>query len=346
MRGAAGALAAAVVLAVGLAGCGGTDGAVDGGAPATGAPVATSAPVGTTPPPGVRPSPGCATAPAELVPSPAPPATGAGASDDGGAPLVLTVDGVERRATVYRPASEPSTPVPLVLVFHGHGEGPAAFATLTDLPRRGTAAGFEVVMAEGLVRGADGKRGWQANGAGEDAAYVDALRDDLGRHSCLDLARVYLTGFSAGAAFTLAYTCRHQDDVAAMATVAVDFQLGCTQPTSLLAFHGTDDIAVPYQDGAQGLSLGGVKVRGTELNLGDWAALGHCSPDPEVRQIDTEVVHRVWQDCAPGTDVELYTILGGGHAWPGADPARAIGLTTQQISATDLALAFFADHHR
>ncbi len=40
----------------------------------------------------------------------------------------------------------------------------------------------------------------------------------------------------------------------------------------------------------------------------------------------------------------LYRIEGGGHSWPGAAPDRGAGLTTQQISATDLILAFFADH--
>jgi poly(3-hydroxybutyrate) depolymerase len=34
--------------------------------------------------------------------------------------------------------------------------------------------------------------------------------------------------------------------------------------------------------------------------------------------------------------------VGGGHSWPGADPKEAVGLTTQQISATSLMLSFFA----
>ena len=44
------------------------------------------------------------------------------------------------------------------------------------------------------------------------------------------------------------------------------------------------------------------------------------------------------------TEVGLYRIDGGGHTWPGADPRKAIGLTTQQVSATDQILAFFARH--
>jgi polyhydroxybutyrate depolymerase len=41
-------------------------------------------------------------------------------------------------------------------------------------------------------------------------------------------------------------------------------------------------------------------------------------------------------------DVELYTIFGGDHTWPGAD--IAIGPTTPTVDATRLALDFFEAH--
>jgi polyhydroxybutyrate depolymerase len=45
--------------------------------------------------------------------------------------------------------------------------------------------------------------------------------------------------------------------------------------------------------------------------------------------------------------VELYSIAGGGHTWPGADidlgPADA---TTQTVDATQLTLDFFEAHPR
>lgn len=44
----------------------------------------------------------------------------------------------------------------------------------------------------------------------------------------------------------------------------------------------------------------------------------------------------------------LYSILGGGHTWPGSPITLSTGTfgpTTEQIDATGLMLAFF-DHHR
>lgn len=182
---------------------------------------------------------------------------------------------------------------------------------------------------------------WQFSGNGTDAAFVGAMVKHLESTYCIDTKRVFATGFSAGAAFTIIYACSRQGSIAAIATVAVEFQLGCTRPLSIMAFHGTKDPLVPYQNGAVGLSLPGVKVRGTQRNMSDWARLDRCRSHPRMKQIGSQVDRQSWTGCTGGTSVVLYSILGGGHSWPGADPKQSIGLTTQQISATSQILGFF-----
>lgn len=243
-------------------------------------------------------------------------------------PYLLTVP------TDYRPAR----PAPLVLMFHGFGEDGREFATLTRMPTEGGRRGVIVVTPDGP------NHTWQLNGSGSDAAFVDAIVVSLSSTLCVDRHRVYAAGFSQGAAFAIFYTCARPGRVAAFATVAVDFQLGCKQPVPYLAFHGTDDPAVPYTDGAVGASLPGA-VRGTLLNMGDWAKLDHCSPTPVTRTIASEVTLRTWPGCIDGTTVGLYTIVKGSHTWPGADPKASPLYTTQQIDATALMLDFFAAHH-
>jgi polyhydroxybutyrate depolymerase len=228
-------------------------------------------------------------------------------------------------------------PTPLILLFYGFDSDPTQFSALTDLPARGAGDGYLVAVPHTQA----GESEWQFSGHGTDATFVDGVVSSIERSYCVDTAAVFAAGFSAGAAFTIAYACTHQKQIRAIATVAVEFQLGCTRPLSILAFHGTKDPLVPYQNGAIGLSLPGIKVRGTELNMGDWARLDHCRAAPRVTRIGSQVVRRQWSGCAPGTAVGLYTILGGGHSWPGADPTKAIGLTTEQINATSLILSFF-----
>ncbi len=224
---------------------------------------------------------------------------------------------------------------PLILLFYGFGSNPSQFSALTDLPSEGSADGY--LVATPSAQGAE----WQFTRGGTDAAFVNALVQELDATYCINQREVFATGFSAGAAFTILYACSHQSQIAAIATVAVDFQLGCTRPIPIMAFHGTSDPLVPYQNGAIGLSLPGTKVRGTELNMTDWARLDHCRSQPRARQIGTQVERQEWSACVRGTAVELYSIIGGGHTWPGADPTKALGLTTQQVSATKQTLRFF-----
>jgi polyhydroxybutyrate depolymerase len=43
----------------------------------------------------------------------------------------------------------------------------------------------------------------------------------------------------------------------------------------------------------------------------------------------------------------LYTVVGGGHTWPGSPvvlSAAAFGPTTRSVSATRLMLGFFGEH--
>jgi polyhydroxybutyrate depolymerase len=234
-------------------------------------------------------------------------------------------------------AYRPRHPSPLILAFYGFGSDPAQFAALTRLPARGSTGGYLVVVPH--TQGTESE--WQLNGHGTDASFVDAVIKSLETTYCIDRSSVFAAGFSAGAAFTIIYSCARESEVAAIATVAVEFQLGCTRPMPIVAFHGTADPLVPYRNGAIGLSLPGIKVRGTQLNMGDWARLDKCHGMAQRRRTGSPVILQRWDRCGSGTSVELYTVVGGGHSWPGADPKLAVGLTTEQVSATSQMLSFF-----
>lgn len=258
----------------------------------------------------------------------------------GGISSTVTVGGVTHPYLLSVPSNyEASRPTPLVLLFHGFAADGRSIADLTQMPSRGAARGFIVVTPDGP------NHTWQLSGTGSDAAFIDGLVSTLSSSWCVDLHRVYTAGFSQGAAFAIFYSCARPDRIAVIATVAVDFQLGCRRPVPILAFHGTADPAVPYQDGAIGLSLPGVKVRGALLNMGDWARLDGCRATPATTTVGSEVTLTAWPHCSAHTDVDLYTIEGGGHSWPGAAPAKSPTPTTQQIDATVLMLDFFARHH-
>jgi polyhydroxybutyrate depolymerase len=235
----------------------------------------------------------------------------------------------------------PHRPTPLIFLFYGSGGSPAAFNTLTGLPARAAAEGDIVAIPQIQPNESE----WQFVGNGSDAAFITALDTHLQATYCIAPRRVFAAGFSAGAAFSIIYACSHQRDIRAISTVAVDFQLGCTRPMPILAFHGTADPAVPYANGAVGISLPGDKVRGTLLNMSDWSKLDRCRVRPVNQRVGSQVTRSQWPRCTAGTSVILYSVLGGGHDWPGANPKSGFGFTTQQISASRLMVQFFSTFH-
>jgi polyhydroxybutyrate depolymerase len=238
------------------------------------------------------------------------------------------------------------SPVPLVFLFHGDDSTAAEFTPVTNFPAQGTAAGDIIVLANNQPN----EIGFQYSGTGTDAAFVNALIGTLERSYCIDTRSIFTTGFSSGAAFAILYACAHQSQIRAIATVSVDYQLGCTRPKSLLAFHGTADPAVTFQPNTIVSQLPGIKldaneVKGTLLNMRDWTSLDRCSPQPVVTKVGSQVSRSQWRKCAPGTSVTFYTITGGGHSWPGANPEYGYGMTTEQISATKLILQYVNSFH-
>ena len=249
----------------------------------------------------------------------------------------VIVDGHQRLVRLMVPPLSQS-PGPLVIALHGWGEDADRFATLTRIEEQAASVGATVA----IPRAHHGS--WQIDPGGADAALIDVLRAEVPRWACVDVSRIDLLGFSQGAALAIADACARPNGLAAVATVAVEFQLGCRRPLSLLAFHGRLDHAGPFEDGAVGASLPGVAVTGTWANMATWAHLDRCDATPSRHHPTPSVVQATWVGCAPGVGLELYVERHAGHSWPGADPSRSIEATDTTIDATALALDFFAAH--
>src|SRR3954462_826350 len=184
-------------------------------------------------------------------------------------------------------------------------------------------------------------------GLQDDLAMVIALLDGMEKTLCIDARRVYSTGMSDGGAMTSALACRHFDRFAAFGPVAVIINLpGCggAMPVAIAAFMGTADPVVPFDGGK--VSCCGSPVLGSAPEaMSAWAAHDGCAGAPTEQRLGSEVRRRTWSGCAGTSSVVFYIIDGGGHTWPGAaiTPAQ-LGLTTQQISASDTLWEFFKAH--
>lgn len=237
--------------------------------------------------------------------------------------------------------------MPLILGFHGRGSDGAEFQNYTGLPELPAITVFPDGIAE------DGKRSWQgapyASGA-DDVRFVADLLDSLEDDLCIDLNRVFATGKSNGGGMVSVLACQLRDRFSAFATIAGAYYPqsfdGCdySEPTPMLAIHGTGDATMHYEGGErQGETYPSVRTW-----LEPWAEAADCtgSKDRKVGKRGEKVVRTKWQNCRDGVDVELYSVADGGHVWPGETMYSGGGYVTQDFSATDTLWEFFKDHPR
>lgn len=258
-----------------------------------------------------------------------------------------------------------TTPVPLVLDFHGLSEGAELHARMSDLAAYGDDHGFAVVQPQGE---GDPTR-WQVKAdiaRNDDLQFVSELLDQLEAKLCIDTSRVYATGLSNGAIMSSLLACTMSDRFAAVAPVAgVVHPEGCEQsrPVPILAIHGTADPILLFNGGI-GSQLSNLLSDGdasassgeqpAEADLDgpgypaaaqEWATSNGCTGDPTDEDLTDTVIERTWA-CPADADVEFVIVEGGGHSWPGSTFSEAaerfIGPTDMSIDANDLIWDFFS----
>ncbi len=289
---------------------------------------------------------------------------------------LVTADGVRRTFRVALPSSyDQRIPAPLVFDFHGLGSEGFQEALVSGVDFAADRAGYIAVIPDGAVNEVLGTRLWNlsagSNGAlaslaVDDVAFTTQLLDTLESQFCVDTGRIFSMGLSNGGFFSTVLACEVADRIAAVATVAgITHPDDCdpVRPVPVLHFHGTADAVVPY-DGRDSVLTSGVDgtldglstdqladfadelFQPIEAEVGQWATTNGCSFTPEIIEVSSLVERRVYTDCT-GADVEFYVIEGGGHTWPGSLAMAfisSLGLTTFDVSATQLAFEWFADH--
>ncbi len=291
---------------------------------------------------------------------PAAPSAGCGTEQKPGndEKTIATADG-ERSYRINIPRDyDVSTPLPLVLGFHGNGSDGAEFQNYTGLPTLPALT----VFPDGDLN--DGKRSWQgapyASGA-DDVAFVSDLLDSIESEHCVDLNRVYATGKSNGGGMVSVLACNLRDRFSAFAPVAGAYYPQSTEgcdystPTPMLAIHGTGDATMHYEGGhRQGEDYPGVREW-----IQPWAEASGCTKttDRQVGRKGEDVVRTQWTLCSEGDEggrspgkpgrsaaVELYSVADGGHVWPGEVVYSGGGYATKGFSATDTIWDFFTRH--
>jgi len=303
-------------------------------------------------------------APASATRSSARPAPSPGCSAPGSTgtqTLTPTVGGRTRTVIVHTPPTYTGhTPVALVLNLHGSGSTAHAQELFTGMDATADANGFLVAYPQGAIKAGTGFD-WNVpnqpliggaavpKGSANDVSFVASLITYLSARYCVDPHRVYSTGFSGGARMTSQLACDLPNRVAAVAPVSgLRLPSPCpgTRAVPVLSFHGTADPVDPYLGNGQRYWTYSVPTAAQR-----WAAKDSCSSTPTVTNPSPTVQLTAYTGCAAGTTVELYTISGAGHTWPGGPPlprsaTRLLGPQSNAIDASSTIWSFFAAHPR
>ena len=274
---------------------------------------------------------------------------------------VIEVNGLKRTYLLHIPPGyDDKSQMPLILVSHGGGGNATNIATTTGFTSLSDREGFIVVYPNGTGRFWDDKLltwntgnccGYALDNNIDDIEFIRTLLDALQQNLSIDPARIYATGISNGAMMSYLIGCEFSERIAAIAPVAGTMGMeSCNpeQPVSVIIFHGTEDEHVLY-NGGRPLKQADRHYRidkSVAYCTDFWIKANSCNPVSK-----TETAGNIRKDTYTGgkdkTEVVLYTILGGKHAWPGGSKGYARGDTpTNEISATDIIWNFFQSHSK
>lgn len=297
---------------------------------------------------------------------------------NGYAPAVISVDEFNATHSVHRLGrQEPPreyvvhapagwngcTPLPLLLMIHGGGGTPRTAAYATGASRVADARTFLVVYPAALPRNADRPVSFLRNptfwnvGSGfghaerlqiDDVAYIAAVFDDVAQRYPIDRGRVFVAGFSNGAALALRVAVDLSDRLSAVTAIAGHLwrrDRRPARPVSLLFMAGTADPIVPPAGGLVHSPWGKdhllPPVRDTVVQWADWLEI---SAPPRVSMISERVQVEEFGPGALGATVRFITIEGAGHVWPGGPSVlneKISGPQTTRFDATAAMVEFF-----
>ncbi|OBB78209.1 polyhydroxybutyrate depolymerase [Mycobacterium colombiense] len=267
----------------------------------------------------------------------------------------ISSGGANRTFHLYRPQGLTEA-VPVVVMLHGgFGNGTQAERSY-HWDAEADNGHFLVAYPDGL------NRAWNAGTCcGEpghlntdDVGFITAMVGAIEQEIPIDRARVYVTGMSNGAMMALRLGCQ-SDTFAAIAPVGGTLLTDCSaaRPASVLQIHGTADDRVPYNGGAGKAFAfnGSPRVDGPSVESvnATWRAIDGCGAPSSATAGD---VTTQTAGCADGRTVQLISVAGAGHQWPGGEPSpladkvAGIPAPSTALDATDTIWQFFSQKHR
>jgi polyhydroxybutyrate depolymerase len=261
-------------------------------------------------------------------------------------------DGVNRTYFVHTPPVwEPGTSLPLVIALHGVPSTGQQMRAFTGLDAFADQYDFVVAYPNSVftdwAMGCDCTRA-EFEGV-SDVRFIQRLIGELRIQLGIDPKRVFAVGYSQGALMTHKLACDIPGQLAGTASVAATMLAPVAQtcspgtPVPSLFFHGTEDQVFPREGRVEPQ----VSTISMQESLDTWVQINGCADNPAVAMEPdtaddgTTVERWTYQGCDAGGDLVFYSVIGGGHTWPGAPVPSNLDVISRDISASEVISRFF-----
>ncbi len=215
-------------------------------------------------------------------------------------------------------------PVPVLVFLHGWGSSGEGMVENMGIADAANARGWAFLAPDGTPRQGRGGRGWgfhpERPGPRDEIAFIEDVLAAAAADHGLDPERALLGGFSIGGSMASYFACARPEVFAAYVPVGGAFWRphpeACAGPVRLRHVHGWRDRTVPLEgrEVGSGFEQGDVfqamqiwrAVNGCDNHRADAFETGDGAPQRWMRR---------WEECDPGTALEL-ALFDGGHAVP------------------------------
>jgi len=206
-----------------------------------------------------------------------------------------------------------TTPMPVMLHFHGWARQGGLIVQHQRISGHTRRRGVLLIAPNGNNRTWDF---WDKDSA--DVPFAAAVLEDVAKYLPIDRSRIYVSGYSYGAAMAWRYVCENGNGVAALLAISGTLRgpVACPQgPREVRQVYGFNDSVMPLSFGPGHKETLPVEMWVSQFECdmptreGTWQAVDWLSFD-----------RRVWSDCDSAHIVTLDLHKGGHfipHGWIG-----------------------------
>lgn len=260
----------------------------------------------------------------------------------------VTYGGLRRTVTYIKPSTASTTKVPMLVMLHCGGCTAEQMANLTEVSELVRDTGIWVMLPQGVNNKFNNDP--TADTGIDDVGFLANRIDNAIRKYPILSTKVYMTGYSNGGFEAMRFACERPAKVAAIAVATTQLRKALTcapgRPVPTAIINGTADQVIDYY-----ATYGLLSAQATAEK---WASLNGCTSGPvhsDMPDLDTsdnsQVTLDAWNDCKNGSQVWLYSVIGGGHVWPGSPyNVPSLGTVNMDINATLTAWEFVSKFSR